>query len=70
MTVIQKDNNLCTVGVTVDAEAEVMTELEVYAKSDYIASASFRVLYRGICTRAPTASVLFNTYSEKERRHI
>ncbi len=33
MTVIQKDNNLCTVVVTVDAEAEVMPELEAHAKS-------------------------------------
>ncbi len=33
MTVIQKDNNLCTVVVTIGAEAEVMAELEAYAKS-------------------------------------
>ena len=32
MTVIQKDNNLYTVVVTVDAEAEVMPELEAHAK--------------------------------------
>jgi heme-degrading monooxygenase HmoA len=33
MTVIQEGNNLCTVVVTVDAQADVMPELETHAKS-------------------------------------
>ena len=68
MTVIRKGSDLCTVIVTVDADEDVMPELEAHAKDGLKRFGEFEGFVSGRCTRATTASVLFSIYSGKAKR--